>query len=111
MKKIFEIFIFVIVNWQLSIVNCYAQQDPQYSMYMFNQLALNPAYAGSKEVLSSALVYRNQWTGISGAPTTAMFSLQTPLKNKKIGLGMEIISDKLGPQNTSGILLSYAYRI
>ena len=80
-------------------------------MYMFNNLALNPAYAGSKEVLSSALLYRNQWTGIDGAPTTASLSLQTPLRKKNVGLGMEIISDKLGPQSTSAFLLSYAYRI
>jgi type IX secretion system PorP/SprF family membrane protein len=101
---------FIIFNF-FFLIGGLAQQDPQYSMYMFNPLALNPAYAGSREVLSSALLYRNQWTGISGAPSTASFSLQTPLRNKKIGVGMEIISDKLGPQSTSGLLLSYAYRI
>jgi len=106
MKKFIGVIIFVI-----GVICGHAQQDPQYSMYMFNQLALNPAYAGSKEALSSTLVYRNQWTGISGAPKTAMFSLQAPLKNKKIGLGLEVVSDKLGPQNTNAILLSYAYRI
>lgn len=89
----------------------YAQQDAQYSQYMFNQLALNPAYAGSREALATSLVYRDQWTGIQGAPSTGALSVQMPLKKKKIGVGAEIFSDKLGPKNTSGILLSYAYRI
>ena len=111
MKKIVGIFFFIIINYQLLIINCYAQQDAQYSMYMFNPLALNPAYAGSREALSSSLVYRDQWTGISGAPTTAVFTIQAPLTNKHMGLGLEILSDKLGPENTSAVLFSYAYRI
>ncbi len=78
---------------------------------MFNPLAINPAYAGSREAISSQLVYRNQWTGIEGSPTTASLSIQTPLKNKKAGVGMELVSDKLGFQNTSGLLFSYAYRL
>lgn len=89
----------------------FAQQDPQYSQYMFNQLALNPAYAGSRDVLATSLLYRNQWTGIKGAPTTASLSVQAPLRKKKIGVGAEIFSDKLGPKNVSALLLSYAYRI
>ncbi len=89
----------------------HAQQDPQYSQYMFNQLALNPAFAGSREKMSSTLLYRNQWTGIEGAPQTAAFSYQMPLQKKKIGVGGEIISDHLGPRSTTALLLSYAYRI
>jgi len=89
----------------------FAQQDAQYSQYMFNQLALNPAYAGSRDVLATSLLYRNQWTGIKGAPTTASLSVQAPLRKKKIGVGAEIFSDKLGPKNISALLLSYAYRI
>ena len=89
----------------------FAQQDAQYSQYMFNQLALNPAYAGSRDVLVSTLLYRNQWTGIKGAPTTSAFSIQSPMSNKKMGLGAEIISDKIGPKNVSSLLGSYSYRI
>ena len=108
MKKIFFSFLVFVFCFA---IGAFAQQDAQYSQYMFNHLALNPAYAGSKEALSSALVYRNQWTGIDGAPSTASFSMQTPLKKKNVGLGMEIISDKLGPQSANSLLLSYAYRI
>jgi len=61
----------------------FSQQDAQYSQYMFNQLALNPAYAGSRDVLATSLLYRNQWTGIKGAPTTASLSVQMPLRKKK----------------------------
>ena len=89
----------------------FAQQDAQYSQYMFNQLALNPAYAGSREVLSSTLLYRDQWTGIQGAPSTGAFSIQSPIKNKKIGIGAELISDKLGPKSVTSLLGSYSYRI
>ncbi len=88
-----------------------AQQDAQYSQYMFNQLALNPAFAGSRDRLSSSLLYRNQWTGIEGAPKTGALSVQMPLQKKRIGVGAEIISEKLGPKSTNAILLSYAYRI
>src|SRR3990172_5419891 len=89
----------------------FSLQDAQYSRYMFNQPALNPAHAGSRDVLANSLRYRNQCTGIKGAPTTASLSVQMPLRTKKIGIGAEIISDKLGPKNISAFLLSYAYRI
>ena len=101
----------VIAYCLLPIAYCVAQQDPQYSQYMFNQLAINPAYAGSKEALSTAMFLRNQWTGIEGAPKTETFTLHGPLKKRKVGLGLAIISDKIGPKKTTGIMGSYAYRI
>src|SRR6218665_1241002 len=88
-----------------------AQQDPQYSQYMFNQMALNPAYAGSKEALSSTLLFRSQWTGIDGAPQTETFSIHGPLRKKKVGLGFTVIGDQIGPKKSIGALGSYAYRI
>ncbi|HEY6159816.1 MAG TPA: type IX secretion system membrane protein PorP/SprF [Bacteroidia bacterium] len=88
-----------------------AQQDPQYSQYMFNHLAINPAYAGTRDALSLTMVSRNQWTGIDGAPKTNSLSLHGPLPSKKIGLGLELINDRLGPKNVSGASLSYSYNI
>jgi type IX secretion system PorP/SprF family membrane protein len=88
-----------------------AQQDPQYSAYMFNHLAVNPAYAGSRDVLSTSLLIRNQWTGIDGAPQTSSINVHGPLKKKKVGLALQIISDQLGPKKTSGLLGTYAYRL
>ena len=97
--------------WEESGMRCYAQQDPQYSQYMFNQLALNPAYAGSREIIATSLLYRKQWTNIEDAPSTGTLSIQGPLQKNKAGLGAEIISDKLGPKSVSALLFSYAYRV
>ncbi|HXC03291.1 MAG TPA: PorP/SprF family type IX secretion system membrane protein, partial [Bacteroidia bacterium] len=88
-----------------------AQQDPQYSMYMFNQLGINPAYAGTRDVLSASMFYRNQWTGFSGAPITEVFNIHAPLRNDKAGVGLQINEDQLGPAKTTSVLATYAYRI
>src|ERR1051325_4192434 len=111
MKKLILVFVFLLLVVTLSVVEGFAQQDAQYSQYMFNRLAINPAFAGNRDVFSSSLVYRNQWTAIGDNPTTAALSLQPPLKNKKAGVGLEIVTDKLGLRKTSAALLSYAYRI
>jgi type IX secretion system PorP/SprF family membrane protein len=95
----------------LACTSVFAQQDPQYSQYMFNQLALNPAYAGSKEALNTAVFLRSQWTGIDGAPRTETFTIHGPLKKKKVGLGLTVIADQIGPKNSIGALASYSYRI
>lgn len=89
----------------------YAQQDPMYTQYMFNTLAINPAYAGSRNVLSATALYRNQWTGIQGAPKTGTFTVDGPVYNDRIGLGFQLITDKLGVTQTTGGVLSAAYRI
>lgn len=88
-----------------------AQQDPMYTQYMFNALSLNPAYAGSRNVVSATALYRNMWTGVPGAPETATFTIDAPIKDKKIGLGLQIFNDKLGISNTTGVVASGAYRI
>jgi type IX secretion system PorP/SprF family membrane protein len=88
-----------------------AQQEPNYTQYMFNPLNYNPAYAGNKAILSSALVYRNQWAGFEGAPKIVTFSAHSPLKNKNMGVGLEVTNDKIGPVSNLWIQASYAYRI
>lgn len=96
-----------------SLISClgYAQQDPQYSQYMFNPLILNPAYAGSREVISTVLLYRNQWVNVDGAPKTMTASINSPLKNKKLGLGIQAVSDKIGPSALNQYMGSFAYRV
>lgn len=101
----------VIIIFISAILKVNAQQDPQYSQYMFNQMAINPAYAGSKEAVSSAILLRSQWTGIEGAPKTETFTIHGPLKKKKVGLGFTVIGDQIGPKKSIGALGSYAYRI
>lgn len=88
-----------------------AQQDPQYSQYMFNQMVLNPAYAGSKDAINAAVFLRNQWTGIDGAPSTETVSIHGPTRKRKVGLGFSIVADQIGPKTSIGALGSYAYRI
>jgi type IX secretion system PorP/SprF family membrane protein len=89
----------------------FAQQEAMFSQYMFNTLAINPAYAGSRDVLSLTTLGRYQWVGVEGAPKTFTFSLDSPIKNEKMGLGFQITRDEVGLQKNTGIYLTYAYRI
>lgn len=72
------------------------QQDSQYTQYMYNTMSVNPAYAGSRGLMSMTGLYRNQWLGLDGAPETQTLNVHSPLKRSKIGLGMSIINDKIG---------------
>ncbi len=88
-----------------------AQQDPLYAAYMFNNLTYNPAYAGAQGHLSAGLLHRTQWWSIEGAPQTQSFFVHTPLKNERVGLGLNIVQDKIGVDNSFNVYFSYAYRI
>lgn len=98
----------------LFFMNCFmanAQYQPQFTQYMYNELILNPAYAGARECLSSTLLYRNQWTGIEGAPVTETFSIHAPIANQKMGLGLSIVNDKITVMHNTGVFANYAYRM
>jgi len=95
----------------LTALKGFAQQDPQYSLYMFNPLGVNPGYAGSREALSGVLVHRSQWVGLEGAPVTQAFSVNSPLKIKSMGVGLNVTNDKIGPKNIITATAVYAYRI
>lgn len=86
-----------------------AQQDAQYTQYMYNTIEVNPAYAGSRGALSVFGLYRTQWIGLDGAPETSTFSVNTPLNNTDLGLGVSLVNDKIGPtvENTLSADLSY----
>ena len=88
-----------------------AQQDALFSQYMFNPLAINPAYTGSRESISSVLLYRSQWVGMSGAPNTATFTTHSPIKGKNFALGFSMGGEKIGPTTNGNAALTYAYRI
>lgn len=88
----------------------HAQQEVQYSQYMFNMLAVNPAYAGSRDVLSMTGLYRQQWAGIGG-PTTQSFTIDMPIKKEKVGIGFQAYNDQIGVFKNTGVSLSYAYRV
>ena len=95
----------------LSAAGLKAQQDPQYSLYMFNPLGVNPAYAGSRDALSIGAVHRNQWVGMPGAPVTNALFAHMPLKNNKMGIGLEVTNDNIGPKSKNYINADYAYKI
>ncbi|MBR8538063.1 type IX secretion system membrane protein PorP/SprF [Carboxylicivirga sediminis] len=87
-----------------------AQQDPMYTQYMFNTLAYNPAYAGSREVLSLMALSRHQWVGFEGAPSTQTLTAHSSVGNN-VGLGFTVMHDRLDPTTQSGVYFDYAYRI
>lgn len=88
-----------------------AQQDPMFTKYMFNSLVFNPAYAGAKDHFSATLLHRDQWWGIDGAPRTQSLTIHSPLESGKVGLGLSLVNDQIGPMNTLNMMGSYAYRI
>ncbi len=91
--------------------NINAQQEIQNSFYMFNGSVVNPAYAGSRDALSAVIDYRNQWSGWKGAPVTTALTLHTPLVNESIGVGINAVSDRIGPTNKTALFADFAYRI
>ena len=88
----------------------FAQQDPHYTQYMYNMNVINPAYAGSKENLSIGLLYRKQWVEIEDAPTTATFSGHAPI-GKNVGMGLSVISDKIGPVEENNVYADFSYTL
>src|SRR5690606_33873782 len=86
-----------------------AQQDSQYTQYMYNTININPAYAGSRGAMSIYGMHREQWVGLNGAPKTNVFSINTPINNSKIGLGVSFINDQIGvtKDNTFSVDVSY----
>jgi type IX secretion system PorP/SprF family membrane protein len=87
-----------------------AQQDPQYTQYMYNMNVVNPAYAGSKESLSLTALYRKQWSGFEGAPETFTFAGHAPISDK-IGLGLSAIKDELGPVSETNVYADFSYTL
>ncbi|WP_394774511.1 type IX secretion system membrane protein PorP/SprF [Flavobacterium sp.] len=88
-----------------------AQQDPEYTQYMYNTMSVNPAYAGSTGTLEATLLHRSQWVGIDGAPETQSFSIHSPLVNEMIGLGLSVVNDKIGPSNELYVDGNFSYSI
>ena len=90
----------------------FAQQDAQFSQYMFNSLVINPAYAGYKEDLNFSLLHRNQWVGLPGSPKTQTLVIDGAFfHNKNVGLGLSIVNDKIGLQSQTAAYANYSYRV
>ncbi|HLV15082.1 MAG TPA: type IX secretion system membrane protein PorP/SprF [Xanthomarina sp.] len=108
-SKIIVLILFVSVLSGLEPLQ--AQQDSQYTQYMYNTVTVNPAYAGTRGSLSMTGLYRNQWVGLDGAPETLNFSINSPIGVQGIGLGLSFTSDKIGPSSESLISADFSYTI
>lgn len=106
MKKIY----FTVLAGLLGITGATAQQDPHYTQYMYNMSVINPAYAGSKESLSGGLLYRKQWVDIEDSPATGTFFIHSPV-GKNVGLGLSVISDKIGPVEENNVYADFSYTL
>ena len=105
MKKIF-----IIILGVLSVITVSAQQDPQFSQNMFNKLANNPGFAGSRGNIATSVLHRSQWMGIEGAPSTQNFSIDAELPFLYGGVGLNIVKDNIAGFSNLGLQASYAYR-
>lgn len=107
MKRLIIIIVLLILGFEYSN----AQQLPQFTQYMYNTIAINPAYAGSRGALSIVGLNRNQWAGFDGGPQTQTLSIHSPLRNEKVGLGLSMINDKTGYENLTYVYGDFSYTI
>jgi type IX secretion system PorP/SprF family membrane protein len=94
-----------------ALLQARAQQDPLYSQYMFNTLAVNPGYAGSADIFTVMALSRHQWVGFTGAPATQTVLAHTPLPARSMAMGLSLLNDKVGPTRQTGGYVDFAYRI
>ncbi len=102
--------ILVLLGLLLWITDFYAQQDAQYTQYMYNMNVINPAYAGSRGTLSLGLLARSQWTNVNGGPKTMTFDAHAPV-GKKVGMGLSVIADEIGPAKEQNIYADFSYTL
>lgn len=94
-----------------TVIVGFAQQDAQYTQYMYNTINVNPAYAGSRGALSFFALHRTQWVGLDGAPVTNSISVNTPFNNSNLGIGLSIVNDEIGPSTSNSISTDLSYTI
>ena len=103
--KIFSIVL------MFTAIASFAQQDAQFTQYMYNTININPAYAGSRGALSIFALHRTQWVGLDGAPLTNTVSMNTPLNGSNLGLGVSLVNDKIGPTQENAISADVSYTV
>jgi type IX secretion system PorP/SprF family membrane protein len=89
----------------------YAQQEANFTHYMHNTLAVNPAYAGTRNALTATALHRNQWVGFDGAPKTYTITVHAPVFRENIGLGLSLLNDEIGPLTTTGVFADFSYHV
>lgn len=111
-KRYIAIFILALVVLGLRTENAVAQQDAQYTQYMYNTLSINPAYAGSRGGVSILGLHRSQWVGLDGAPRTQTISIHSPIgESRRVGLGLNIVNDEIFITNETYIDIDFSYTI
>ncbi|WP_421150937.1 type IX secretion system membrane protein PorP/SprF [Seonamhaeicola sp. NFXS20] len=109
--KTYNMFMFLLLSYMLLTTTLQAQQESQFTQYMYNTVSINPAYAGNRGSLSLLGLYRNQWVGLEGAPETMNFTVHSPIGVRGVGLGMGFTSDKIGPSSESIVSADFSYTI
>ncbi len=89
----------------------FAQQEPQFTQYMYDLVSVNPAYAGTNDRLNALMLTRQQWVGLDGAPVTYVLSVHSPIINYNMGLGLSVITESYGPVSNTYVNLNYSYRV
>jgi len=103
---------FMLVLFCIVSLKSNAQQDAQYTQYMYNTISVNPAYAGSRGVMSVMGLHRSQWVGLDGAPRTQTLTVNTPLgENERLGLGFSVVNDEIGPTDETYFGVDFSYTI
>lgn len=105
MKRISYITVLILIA-----ASCFAQQNPFYNQYIFNELVINPAYAGTKQIINANAILSKQWAGVDGSPMTQTVSVEGPV-SEKVGVGLQLINDKIGAQSHQGLFGIYSYKI
>jgi len=104
--------IYMVVTLMLfSTFSLEAQQDAQYTQYMYNTISVNPGYAGSRGHLSIGALHRSQWVGLDGAPTTQTFNIHSPIGYRGVGLGLSVVNDRIGPTSETNFDIDFSYTI
>ncbi len=107
MKKI----ILAIIAFITLATSLKAQQDAMFTHYMYNTLWLNPAYAGTRDALTVTGIHRSQWVGFDGAPIDQTLTIHSPLFNGKMGIGLSLLNDKIGPTKSTLVALDLSYQV
>lgn len=107
-----KILLLIIIISSTFCVDSYAQQEAQYTQYMYNTLSFNPAYAGQRDVFSVVGLHRSQWVGLDGAPRTQTLTMHSPIGiSNKIGLGLSIVNDEIGPTHETNFDIAFSYKL
>lgn len=104
-------YLFLGVLLFVGVAVAVAQQDAQYTQYMYNTVSINPAYAGTRGQMSIAALHRSQWVGLEGAPVTQTFNLHTPIGYRGLGMGVSIVNDQIGPTSETNFDMDFSYTI